>query len=372
MNSVAPGPVDAAGAEALRAFSSRISPLNLSPLWERKARLVPGSECVPAIWRYSQMRPLLAESAQLISKAQAERRVLVMENPALRGSSFITHALYAGLQIINPGELAPSHRHTPAALRFVVEGEGAYTAVSGERLPMKPGDFVVTPPWAWHDHGNLGTGPVVWMDGLDTPFAQLFGAHFRENYPEVTHPVTRASGNTGNRFGANMLPLQGMSLEQESGRANPQANGQAIGQAPAQVEEQLLIYPFERSRAALHALARSGAAAHPAQGHKLRYNNPVTGGHPFKTMAAFMQLLPASFSGTPYRATDGTVFNVAEGQCRVKTGGQVHELQTHDVLVIPPWETYCFEADTDCVLFSFSDRAAQELLGYWREDSPGV
>ncbi len=357
MNSGAPAVVDATGAQALRAFSSRISPLNLSPLWERKARLVPGSECVPALWRYSQMRPLLAESAQLISKAQAERRVLVMENPSLRGSSFITHSLYAGLQIIQPGEVAPSHRHTPAALRFVVEGEGAYTAVSGERLPMKPGDFVVTPPWAWHDHGNLGDGPVVWMDGLDTPFAQIFGAHFRENHPQVSHPVTRATGDNGHRHGANMVPLQ----------ESPDSDN-LTSKVKDQAADQLLLYPYERSRAALHALSRSGAAADPAQGHKLRYTNPATGGHPFKTMAAFMQLLPAGFAGAPYRATDGAVFNVAEGHCRVVLGGHTHELLTHDVLVVPPWETYQLQADADCVLFSFSDRAAQELLGYWREE----
>jgi gentisate 1,2-dioxygenase len=226
---------------------------------------------------------------------------------------------------------------------------------------------VVTPPWAWHDHGNLGAGPVVWMDGLDTPFAQIFGAHFRENYPQVSHPVTSVPGNNAQRLGANMLPLGALAdvISATGG------NG-ATGVPNAQYPDQLLLYPFERSRAALHALAHGGGAPHPVHGHKLRYNNPATGGHPFKTIAAFMQLLPAEFKGQPYRATDGTVFNVAQGQCRVKTGGQVHELQTHDVLVIPPWETYAFEADTACVLFSFSDRAAQELLGYWREECLSV
>jgi gentisate 1,2-dioxygenase len=332
---------------ALAEFSARISPLQLSPLWERKARLVPGSDCVPAVWRYADLRPLLAEAAELITKKQAERRVLVLENPSLRGTSFVTNALYAGLQIIQPGEVAPSHRHTPAALRFVVEGVGAYTAVSGERIAMRPGDFVVTPPWAWHDHGNEGDGPVVWMDGLDTPFAQLFGAHFRENWPAESHPVTDAPGTNAGRFGANMQPLA----------------LQATGDGPP---PQLLIYPYERSRAALHALARHDAA-HPAHGHKLRYTNPATGGHPFRTMSAFMQLLPAGFRGDAWRATDGTVFNVAEGGCRVELGGKVHALQAHDVFVVPPWEPYRLETDADCFVFSFSDRAAQEALGYFRE-----
>lgn len=307
---------------ALAAFSADISQHHLSPLWERKARLVPGSDCVPAFWPYAQMRPLLAQSAELITKKQAERRVLVMENPALRGTSFITHALYAGLQIILPGEVAPSHRHTPSALRFVVEGEGAYLAVAGERIAIRPGDFIVTPPWAWHDHGNMGPAPVVWLDGLDTPFAQLFGAHFRENHPDEKHPVVNAANSS-------------------------------------------LVFRYADTCARLAAMAPS--APDPALGHKLSYTNPA-GGHAFLTMSASMQWLPSGFRGTPYRATDGTIFNVARGRCRVETAGRVHSLQTHDTFVIPPWETYRLEADEDCHLFNYSDRAAQEALGYWRDE----
>ena len=318
---------------ALAEFSTRISGLSLSPLWERKARLVPGSDCVPAIWRYAQMRPLLAEAAELITKKQAERRVLVMENPSLRGTSFITNALYAGLQIIKPGEVAPSHRHTPSALRFVVEGEGAYTAVSGQRLPMRPGDFVVTPPWAWHDHANEGDEPVVWLDGLDTPFAQLFGAHFRENWPEDRYPLN-------------------------DGRA---AQQQLQQQPP-------LHYAFADTLDTLRTMARD-VAPHPAHGHRLRYGGDAHTGHPFRTMAAFMQRLPAGFRGRPQQSTDGTVFNVAQGSCRVEMAGAVHELLPHDTFVVPPWEPLRFEADDEALLFSFSDRAAQEALGYWREES---
>jgi hypothetical protein len=76
----------------------------------------------------------------LITAREAERRVLVLENPGLRGASSITRTLYAGLQLILPGEVAPSHRHTQSALRFVLEGKGAYTAVDGERASMHPGD----------------------------------------------------------------------------------------------------------------------------------------------------------------------------------------------------------------------------------------
>ena len=126
----------------------------------------------------------------------------------MRGQSQITRSLYCGLQLILPGEVAPSHRHTQSALRLVVEGAGAYTAVDGERATMHPGDFIITPPWTWHDHGNPGGEPVVWMDGLDIPITHLFDATFAENYPEEVQPVTRrARAIPRARYGCNLAPL---------------------------------------------------------------------------------------------------------------------------------------------------------------------
>ena len=124
-------------------------------------------------WDYDSVRPFLMESGTLITAKEAVRRVLILENPGLRGTACITPTLYAGLQLILPGEVAPSHRHTQSALRFIVEGEGAYTAVDGERTIMHEGDFVITPTWTWHDHGNDSSKPMVWLDGLDIPLVAL-------------------------------------------------------------------------------------------------------------------------------------------------------------------------------------------------------
>lgn len=311
---------------SLADFSRAISAHNLAPLWERTLRMQPGSACVPAVWRYADTRPLLTRAAGLISTHDAERRVLVLENPATHGSYQITQSLFAGLQIILPGEIAPAHRHTPNALRFIVEGEGAYTAVDGKRLPMAPGDFVVTPNWDWHDHGNPGSGPVVWLDGLDTPFAQFFGAMFRENHPQESQPVTQDAGH-----------------------------------APSP-----LRFPYARTRAALAELERK-TAPHPVHGHKLRYAKPATGGNVFPTMAVFMQLLPQGFSGRGYRCTDGAVCCVVEGHGTIHFDDQPHTFEAHDCFVIPPWQKHHYTAQSACVLFSFSDRAAQETLGFWRE-----
>jgi gentisate 1,2-dioxygenase len=328
-------------------LSSEIAQLNMKPLWERVMRLAPGTAAVPAIWRWQDVQPYLMRSAELITAREAERRVLMLENPALKGTTFATTTLYAGLQVILPGEIARTHRHAPNALRFIIEGEGAYTAVEGERVTMKPGDFVTTPNWAWHDHGNLGSGPVVWLDGLDTAFANLFGAHFREDYPQESQPVSRKEGDAGARYGANLLPVD----YRPRGRASP-----------------VLSYPYDRTREALEKLVKSGGP-HAAHGHKLRYINPATGGHAFPTMAVFMQWLPKGFPGRRYCSTDGAVFCVVEGRGTVSIGDTRWDFTAHDVFVVPSWEFCQLQASTDCVLFSYTDRAAQEALGFWREET---
>lgn len=328
-------------------FSGELEALHMKPLWERVMRLKPGTPAVPVIWRWEQAQPHLMRAAELITTHEAERRVLMLENPALKGTTFATTTLYAGLQVILPGEIARTHRHAPNALRLIVEGEGAYTAVEGERTLMRPGDFVTTPGWTWHDHGNLGSEPVVWLDGLDTAFANLFGAHFREDYTQEIQPVARAEGDAAARYGANLLPLE----HRPRGHASP-----------------LLSYPYDRTRAALEQLAKSGAPD-PAHGYKLRYVNPATGGHAFPTMAVFMQWLPKGYAGCRYRSTDGAVFCVVEGRGSAGVGDASWDFSAHDVFVVPSWEYCRFQADTDCVLFSYTDRAAQEALGFWREEA---
>ncbi|HEX4594160.1 MAG TPA: cupin domain-containing protein, partial [Bryobacteraceae bacterium] len=153
-------------------FYRRLDGKNAAPLWEVLGQIItpePRPASLPTVWHYEEIRQLLLESGELITAEEAERRVLVLENPGLRGASQITQSLYAGLQLVMPGEITPSHRHSAAALRFIIEGEGAYTAVKGERVTMRPGDFILTPSWTHHDHGNPSSQPVVWLDGLDIP-----------------------------------------------------------------------------------------------------------------------------------------------------------------------------------------------------------
>src|SRR6187401_3219728 len=192
------------------AFYKKIDGENLSALWNVMGDLItpePRSACRPHLWKFDQIRDYMTEAGKLITAKEAERRVLVLENPGLRGQSKITTSLFAGVQMVVPGDIAPAHRHSQSALRFVLEGKGAATAVDGEKTLMEPGDFVITPSWTWHDHGNDSQEPMVWMDGLDIPIVAAFDAQFAEGYPEEKHPATRPVGDSLARYGSGMLPV---------------------------------------------------------------------------------------------------------------------------------------------------------------------
>jgi len=331
-----------------KAFYQRIDREHLSPLWEVLGDLVPQTPrtpCVPALWRYAVVRPYLLEAGALITAKEAERRVLVLENPGLRGASSITHTLYAGLQLILPGEVAPSHRHSQSALRFVVEGDGAYTAVDGERTTMHPGDFIITPSWTFHDHGNPGDVPVIWLDGLDIPIVAFVDAGFAERYPDEVQPVVKAEGDALARYGANLLP---------------------VDHVPSSKTTPIFSYPYARTREALLQMRRNDRW-HPCHGVKMQYINPSTGGPAMPTIGAFIQLLPQGFDGRRYRSTDGTVYCVVEGHGRTRIGDSVFDWQPKDVFVVPSWSPVSHETYADSVLFSFSDRPMQQALGLWRE-----
>jgi gentisate 1,2-dioxygenase len=333
-------------------FYDRLDTKNTAPLWEVLNRLVtpqPQPSAAAAHWRWSEMRPLLHEAGRLITAKEAERRVLVLENPGLRTQpafkSQITQSLYAGLQCIMPGEIAPSHRHIASALRFVIEGEGAYTAVDGERTTMRAGDFILTPSWTFHDHGNPGHEPVVWLDGLDLPIVNTFDTSFAEHHPQETQPVTREEGDALARYGANLLPIEYTA----KGLSAPVFN-----------------YPYTRSRETLARLQRT-SDVDQYHGLKLQYVNPATGGYPMPTIGAFLQLLPKRFSGSPYRSTDATIFCVVEGRGQSRIGDQIFSWEPHDVFVVPSWMPVSHAVSDESVLFSFSDRPAQKALGLWRE-----
>ncbi len=336
---------DSASIAAERAqYYDAIKPQSMTPLWEVMSGLVtpePASACQPMHWSYAACRPHVLASSDLITAEEAERRVLVLENPGLAGLSKATTSLYAGLQLVLPGEVAPAHRHSQTALRFLIEGQGGYTTVNGERVTMAPGDFVITPTWGWHDHGNAGDGPVVWLDGLDIPIIQTLDASFAERSAEAARERTEQPGAAFARYGNAMLPD-----ELPSGQTSP-----------------IFHYPYGRSKAAIAA-----ATLDACHGRRLRYVNPASGASAMPTMAAYLQSFDAGFESQPYRATDATIFCVAEGEGESEIGGKTYKWAQGDVLVAPSWAWRQHRASKDAVLFSFSDRVVQEKLDLWRED----
>jgi gentisate 1,2-dioxygenase len=348
-----PKQASAANVQSRReAYYDRIKGLNLKPLWEELHALVPrepASPCVAALWRFAEIRPYLMESADLITAEEAVRRVLVLENPGLPGRSSITQSLYAGLQLIMPREVAPAHRHVQSALRFIVDGQGAYTTVNGERTTMFPGDFIITPSWAWHDHGNEGlhggSEPVVWLDGLDIPLVRFFDSGFAEDSTRATRDVAHPEGYSYARYGHNMAPVR---------------------HAHTSATSPLFSYPYTRSREALTTL-QGAEAPNDWHGWKLAYINPLTGKSAIPTMATYLQLLPAGFRTRGYQTTSGTIYSVVEGHGTAQIAGQRHNFAPRDTFVVPSWAPLSLETEDEAVLFSYSDRPVQEAIGIHRE-----
>jgi len=328
-------------------FYDRIDRQNLTPLWTVLGSLVtpePVSKCEPFGWRFDAVREAMIEAGGLITAKEAERRVLVLENPGLRGESKLTTSLYAGVQMVLPGEVAPAHRHTQSALRFVLEGSGAHTAVNGEKTVMEFGDFVITPPMAWHDHGNETDEPMFWLDGLDIPLVSFLDASFAENLEDEAQQVTRQTGQSYAEFGHNLMPVDA----ERGGHVSPIFN-----------------YPYLRSRETLDAM-KNGSDPDACHGWKLRYTNPLDGGHAMPTIATHIQLLSAGPTA-PYRSTDATVFTCVEGKGKSRIGDTIIEWGPRDVFVAPSWKPIVHEPESESVLFTFSDRVVQEKLGLWRE-----
>jgi gentisate 1,2-dioxygenase len=338
-------------ATQLQTLYAEMQPRSLYPLWEVLGALVtpkPLSSAQVHRWSYTDARDYLLRAGDLISAEQAERRVLIMENPGLPGSSSVTTSLYAGLQLILPGEIAPCHRHAQSALRFVMEGEGAFTVVDGEKAVMRPFDLVLTPGWQWHDHGNTSSQPMIWLDGLDIPTVLLFDASFAEHLPASAHVETVPPGDSALRYGRNLRPMRGTAADRRPDR------------------QPLFHYPYTEWRESLQCLTRS-ADPDPHFGYALEFTNPADGGAVMPTISAHVRLLPAGFTSRPRASTDGTIFVVVEGSGTTRVDDRDIPLEVRDTVVVPSWREIVLRADTDLVLFGYSDRTAQEKLGLFRE-----
>lgn len=313
--------------QELQDYYAQLQAQHVTPAWIGGGiSIEPRSEAVAYLWHWRDLRPQAMRAAELVGTQQAERRVLRLTNPKLPGAASTT--LVANIQIVMPGEIARAHRHSAAALRLIIEGRGGYTVVNGERVPMYPGDLVLTPNWSWHDHANDTDAPMIWLDGLDTPLVRMLEAGFYEEHHQERQD-----------FGAAVNTSQ-------------------------------WHYPISEMRAALQLLA---AADTPDIGAEiiLEYKNRVTGGSVMPTIACHMQLLRPGEQTRARRRVCRTNYHVVEGAGYSVVGGQRLDWEDKDVFTVPTW-TFCEHvntADRPAFLFSFSDAPVMRALSLYRDET---
>ena len=333
--------------ETEKAYHQELDDENINPLWVMHANPPERPKIAPHVWRWDKMRELAIQAGELESlKGQGFRRALTMRNPGLKTpQAGATKTMSAAVQIVWPGEIAEAHRHTAAAIRFVIEGEGAFTVQEGERFRMQEGDLVLSPSWAWHDHNNPTDRPVIWLDCLDAPLVGYLDAMFQEPFPEDVQPVTKPVGFTNASIGNGLMRPN---LEDVHGGALP------------------LTYRWDEAYGALLGYGEEDRF----DGVMMEYANPVTGGHSMPTLALKLQRLAPGSHTDAHRHTSSVVYHVAKGEGYSIIDGKRIDWSKGDTFVLPSWLLHEHGTDSsyDAVLFSMSDLPVIEAMGLYREE----
>ena len=328
----------------LAELDSELEKNQLSGFW--KTRVPLHSSEAPYLWKWESLLDGLLKASETIGIEQAERRAIRLVSPHLPIKS-TSHTLQFTFSIVNPGEIARAHRHNMAAVRFVIQGKGAYTAVAGEKFPMEEGDLILTPNWTWHDHHNESEDPIIWLDGLDGPLIQSLNVLFFEEYEKVEQPISRETGESLNRFG--------------------------FARAATFDEAQLRGIPFRYNWPDTYrALKIMGDKERdPYDGTLLRYINPATSGFTYPTMSCEIQLLKARETTRAHRHTSTALYHVFRGQGRTSAGESRLEWKKGDSFVVPLWHWHSHEnvSDDEAILFSINDRPVMEALRLYREQA---
>ena len=343
-------------AELYRDFDA----VGMTPLWTTRAGLMPPHptpRAVPHLWRWDELYPLAARSADLVPVGRGgERRAISLGNPGLTGDPYTTPTLWAAIQYLAPRENAPEHRHSQSAFRFVLEGEGVWTVVDGDPVGMRRGDLLLTPGWRFHGHQNVSDTPMAWLDGLDIPLvAQTDQGFFEFGPDEVRDDSTpRLSRNERLWGGPGLTPVS---------HAGPQPSSP------------LMAYRWEHTDAALRAQLELETEGHPgvlSPGHAaIRFTNPTNGSDALTTMRTEMHRLRAGAASLRTRTSASSVWQVFEGSGTVELNGQAQPLRRGDVLAVPAWTTVALHADEELDLFAFSDAPVFEKLGLLRTEVLG-
>ena len=326
-------------------YRQALNDLNLVPLWPSLRAVLPHGKprpnTRPTCWSYATLRPLLMRAGELTPMQKAERRVLVLANPGHGLENMkASPAIYLGMQLLLPGEWAPAHRHTPNAVRMVVEGQGAYTTVDGEKCPMQRGDLILTPTGLWHEHGHDGTEPVVWLDVLDLPIVY----HLETSYAIEGQRQSVQSGQAERGYArGGMLPTP---LYTRANKAYP-----------------LLRYPWADAKAALQSMAADPSAPEAVQ---ITYVNPETGADAQNILGFYaLMLRPGQTLRLPARSPS-SVLHLIEGRVAVGIDTERYTMSSADTCCAPGYTPITLEnlqADQASYVFMADEAPLHRKLG---------
>jgi gentisate 1,2-dioxygenase len=340
------------GAADVDALYAGLAAADLQPLWTQSGLLTPvPGRLAPHVWRWKTLRDLAERAGDLVGiERGGDRRVLSLAHPDLGGLPFATHTLWGAVQFLGGGELAPAHRHTPAALRFVLEGSGVWTLVNGDAVPMAAGDLILTPGWTWHEHHNPGPEPMIWFDGLDLPLVRNLDAIFFEpGGEELSRYQPVPASRSEDRYGtAGLLPAAD----------EPVIAGDPAAGRPSR----LLAYRWPAVDAALSRLIDSTGRRAAA----VRYADPATGRDVLPTMRAELHRVLAGHRTPTARTTGSGIWVVYRGSGATVADGRRFRWAAGDMFVTPSWAAVDHEAADDADLFLLSDWPALAALGLAR------
>ena len=337
----------------LEAYYKELENLGAGALWTVANDIEPWepvASSIPMLWRYDHLRDLALKSADLVSPEEAGRRVVYLVNDKRKDVSAAVGWLYTGIQVTRPGESTPAHKHKASALRFIMEGEGGYTVVDGNKIEFEVNDFVITPNSTWHEHGVVEGGKTcVWQDGLDIPLVNALEAndyHVLDGKQEVISPINHL----------------------------PNTYGGAAGLLPADQEwnapySPLFKYSWKKVYPALVEASKVNEGS-AYDGIIMHYSNPRTGGHVMQTMGASMQLLRPGEHTKAHQHTGSFVYQCAKGKGYSIIDGERFDWEERDIFCVPSWavhEHVNLSEQEDACLFSFNDLPTIEKLGLYQE-----
>jgi gentisate 1,2-dioxygenase len=305
-------------AKQLSDVYSVLSNVGMGPGWNKPEPSLwpaPRKTFNPAHWSYTVAKAALDAAGPLISTELAERRNLILANPIPGNTYGTARTLVAAYQMVRPHETARSHRHTPNALRLVVDAAPeTYTIVQGKKIPMLPGDVLLTPNWLWHGHANDSDQNAYWIDFLDAPLVQLLEPMFLEHFPDGIEKTDDVDGNSPMRF----------AYAETQGRLD---------------------------------------AAKPAQDGTLEVElgNPA-----LDTIALFVRRLKRGDRSAPVQSTANNIYAVIEGEGVTTIDDQSFAWQRGDVFVAPGWRKHVHEAKSNAHLLRVTDEPVLQKFRWLR------